>query len=272
MALRWTSKHKSFFLNGGWTIQRCGNYTINGNTFSYTSSDVFKKEKTGDQIQFFTQLSRSLEVYLIVQSINTGVRITYQLPQQSNEEEIKSNLKNSVTEKVSTIQPVSAEVNAYQKDNEFRDIPAAESVSSNKKRTSPVALSMIDDSSLKVNKQTWNQFDSTSQDTSRPKWVNELKDIMNLWQKDLADLKGSLLENTNRINDKLKSLEGRASQIETNIDTMVENMAENTEKTDARLTTIDSSIKTVDRKMNRIDSSFAGTWALGVFITLSKDH
>ena len=246
MALRWSSKHNSFFLNGDWTIQSGGNYTINGNTFSYTSSDVFKGEKTGDQVQFFTQLTHALEVYLIVQSRNTGVKIIYQLPHSSDEKKKNFNQKNSLNEKISTKQPVSAAVSIKSTDEEFEGILAAESVSSNKKKKNSAGLSMLDDSSLETNKPSWwhrkSQVDSTSKDSSRPRWVNELKHIMNLWRKGLADVKASL-----------KILEDRASRIETNINTMKTNI-------NARLNSIDNTIVAMKatsadnlRRINRIN-------------------
>ena len=269
VALRWTSKHKLFFLNGDWTIQSSGNYTVDGNTFSYTSSNVFKGEKTGDQVQFFTQLTHSLEVYLIVQSRNTGVWINYQLPRQSNEKEIEFNQKNTEEERMSNSAAVKS------KHDEYGAIHATEST---KERPNSAALSS-DETSLVVKKPTWwhhkSQVDSTPHDTSRPKWLDELKDIMNLWREDLADLKASLLEKTKKINDRLLSLEDRASRIETNMNTMKRDIYASLNRIDNTIAAMKATSAENQRKINthstEIDSLYQDTHSTCARVKIDQD-
>ena len=62
LALRRTT----YFLNGNWITKKSGSYTINDDSFAYTSPEQLNKDtNVTEEIQFLTQLSQAVEACLI---------------------------------------------------------------------------------------------------------------------------------------------------------------------------------------------------------------
>ena len=78
LALRW--KHsKNYFLNGGWVVKGSGNYSAKQNSFTYFNSEENTND-SGQWIKFSTQLTQAVDVDLIYQTENRGVKFSYLLP------------------------------------------------------------------------------------------------------------------------------------------------------------------------------------------------
>ncbi|XP_066943265.1 ADAMTS-like protein 2 [Macrobrachium rosenbergii] len=67
-----------YVLNGNWDIQAAGQYLIGGTTFTYTPSD----EDSGEQLTAPGPLREPIELMLISQSPNPGIKYEYRLPVQ----------------------------------------------------------------------------------------------------------------------------------------------------------------------------------------------
>merc|ERR1719209_624044 len=77
LALRW-EKYK---FNGDWMIKPSGNYTVGNNIFTYERPDDFQEEDAlREYIQFKTQLTHGINVFLVVKENNPGVKFHYVLP------------------------------------------------------------------------------------------------------------------------------------------------------------------------------------------------
>ena len=78
LALRW--KHsKDYFLNGDWVVTGSGNYSARQNSFTYFNPEENSND-TCQWIKFNTQLSEAVDVDLIYQTKNRGVKFSYSLP------------------------------------------------------------------------------------------------------------------------------------------------------------------------------------------------
>ena len=107
LALRWTQsdghKDKDFYFNGGWMIEKSGNYSAGGNSFQYKRPDSFQDGGANTEyIKFTSQLSLGIHVFLIVKSSNPGVKFGYVLPPIKNSQE---DLTNAQTEVHATVEP-----------------------------------------------------------------------------------------------------------------------------------------------------------------------
>ena len=85
LALRWTRLDKDYYFNGGWMIEKSGNYSAGVNLFQYKRPDSFQDNDTNTEyIKFTSQLSLGIQVFLIVKSSNPGVKFNYVLPPIKN--------------------------------------------------------------------------------------------------------------------------------------------------------------------------------------------
>lgn len=199
LALRWISKDKFFFLNGDWKIQKSGNYTIHHNAFNYLNAYVSKGETAGDQVQFYTQLTHSMEVYLIIQSKNMGVNIRYQLPQQQHEVMSQKYANKPTISSNGTVIKAGSE-------SEASDFAETVKLGHDRRHSNPMPYK----TRLNAKKSSWlplqYQADSAL-GSSRPAWVNDLHNIMNSWFHDLEEMKKTMKARKEEVDGRLRDLE-----------------------------------------------------------------
>ena len=81
LALRWTDKNdKNYYFNGDWMVQQSGNYSAGGNLFTYEHPEDARDAASVERIKFASQLTRRIDVFLIVKAKNPGVKFSYVLP------------------------------------------------------------------------------------------------------------------------------------------------------------------------------------------------
>ena len=164
LALRWTLD-KDYYFNGGWMIEKSGNYSAGGNSFQYKRPDSFQDDgANAEYIKFSSQLTLGLHVFLIVKSRNLGVKFSYVLPPIKNSEQSLTNTH----EKPTTVEP---KRNSYDNAAAVNPQETGQGKQQRTREEQPYA-------SYFFGRQN-------SEGSSAPGWVKDLKNMLVKWKEQL---------------------------------------------------------------------------------------
>merc|ERR1719495_972331 len=209
--------YKQYFLNGEWTIERSGNYTSGDNSFIYENSEgPLNGNKFGDQIWFTSQTTHGVEIFLIIQKENLGLRFSYLLPPIKKEQDQSTKFK---TDQI-IANMVSADKTKNKKPQEKFHVNETSQMFNTKEKLSKTGLKISQTGKkgiLFINRQ------ASQEDQTLPSWIKDFKNILIEWK---------------------RQLDSQADDIET----LTNEMKRKYEDTNRRLT---SSIETLTNEMNR---------------------
>lgn len=212
LALRWKLS-KEYFLNGNWIVKGSGNYTAKQNFFLYFNPTE-NSNNSGQWIKFYNQLTQAVDVDLIYQSENHGVEFSYLLP-PFIEKTLGDQKRNSVEGKQSS------------------------SVVLTPFPTNPTYIAHKDYHYPHQSLLNLRQSHQSDQNKA-PKWLSELKKLLNLWLADLGKTKKDLEETKVRVT----KVEQRASNLEYRADTVENRMT----KVESRATKLENRATNLERR------------------------
>ena len=207
----WTSSQSSYFLNGNWIFQTTGNYSAKGDAYTYIRPIKPEKDaKEREKVTFTTQLTRAIETCLVTLSKNHGVVIKYFLPPVHNIAQGKPENANVKAEGEAFVSKAKAKehlrrgtknkrgreagVNEAEgedddegEEKEDEDEEEEEEDEGEEEEDDEGEEEDDDDEAEEEDEDDaqGQNGELQSSDGSQPAWINDLRNIMNLWEQQM---------------------------------------------------------------------------------------
>jgi len=205
-----------FFLNDAWIFQGSGNYTVGDIVFTYFHPERQNKEAK-EEINFTTQLSQAIEACLISQGKNHGVLISYVLPPTTIiTRQTDSTLKKENDDDVGEMKELGKD--ATKGSNKGHGLHREEDEEEEGDEDEEEGEEDEEEEGDGDEKEGGEEVQSSG--SGHPSWVNDLRNIMKVWEKLLngtVKQVGTMRKRLGRMESNLKEHGEQLGRIEGNL-------------------------------------------------------